>query len=259
MKEDISAVLEGWEYAPEELRVRKIEGGDGAAKVQIRVDLGLMQLEWTGRPDATRPYGYPSLLDYYQEQHRDWQAEGGAETFILSRTDCWALAQEAMQYYWRRISFFELKEYRRAEEDAEHNLAILDLCEEFAECEEDQQVSRQYRVFVKAHRTQARVLARLEHEDYDGALDQLRGGIEEIETDALKRQGPFDALDESPELRYLREWESEVENARPLSPEEQLKADLQDAVEQEKFEVAASLRDRLRRLKTRSSAKSSDT
>ena len=65
MSKDISSILEGWEYVPDELRVRKIEGSDGVSMVQIRMDLGLMQLEWTGRPDAARPHGFSSLLDFH--------------------------------------------------------------------------------------------------------------------------------------------------------------------------------------------------
>ena len=252
MSKDIDAVLKGWEYAPTELRVRKIDGKDGRSKVQIRMDLGLMQLEWTGRPDASQPHGCTSLLDYYQGKCRNSVGEG--EGFSLSRQDCWALAQEAMQYYWRRISFFELKEYGRAEEDAEHNLAILDMCQEFAEHEEDQEIARQYRVFVKAHRIQARALGLLESKDYDGALTQIREGIQDIE-ETLERQGQFDQMEESPELRWLREWETEVESTRPRSLEEQLSEDLQAAVEQDKFELAASLRDRLRVLRIDSPAK----
>ncbi len=257
MSKDINAILEGWEYVPAELKVRKIEGNDGQAKVQIRMDLGLMQLEWTGRPDASQPHGCASLLDYYQEKYRNWKSEGRVGAFTLSRADCWVLAQEALQYYWRRIGFFGLKEYERAEQDAEHNLAILDMCQEFAECEEDQQIARHYRVFVKAHRIQARALALLEHQDYDGALAQIREGIQEIE-EILEQQGQFEPLEESPELLYLREWEAEVKRARPLSLKEQLNADLQAAVEQEKFELAASLRDRLRILGAASPTKRRD-
>jgi hypothetical protein len=254
MSKDINAILKGWEHVPAELRVRKIDGKDGRSKVQIRMDLGLMQLEWSGRPDASQPHGCISLLDYYQEKQQNWEVEGRDGNFTLSRQDCWGLAQEAMQYYWRRISFFELKEFERAEEDAEHNLAILDMCQDFAECEEDQQIARQYRVFVKAHRVQARALALLEHKDYDGALTQIREGIQDIEA-TLECQGQFEHLEESPELRWLKEWEGEVEGARPRSLEEQLSEDLQAAVEQDKFELAASLRDRLRVLGTDSPAK----
>lgn len=252
MESDISPILGGWEYAPGELSVRKIDGGNGAQKIQIRMDLGLMQLEWSGRPDATRPHGYTSLLDYYREQHREWEDEHGPGTFSLSSEDCWDLAQEAMKYYWRRISFFKLKEYQCAEEDARHNLAILDMCYDFAENDEDRQLAEQYRVFVTAHRVQARALACLDDEAHGEAVTEIREGIVEIEA-FLEKIGQLDQLDDCPELLFLRKWESEVESNRPRSPRERLTAELQAAVEADKFELAASLRDRLRSLETEQS------
>ena len=139
MNNDISSVLGDWEYAPGELRVRKIEGRDGRAKIQVRMDLGVMQLEWDGRPDGVRPKECASLLEYYLDKLARSQEQDGIDSFTLSRDDCWDLAQEAMKFYWRRISFFELKEYALAEQDARHNLSILDLCYQYAEAEEDRQ------------------------------------------------------------------------------------------------------------------------
>ena len=68
MNNDISSVLGDWEYAPGELRVRKIVGRDGRAKIQVRMDLGVMQLEWDGRPDGVRPKECASLLEYYLDK-----------------------------------------------------------------------------------------------------------------------------------------------------------------------------------------------
>ena len=244
MNEDIGAILKGWKFTPGELGVRKITGLDGKSKIQIRMDLGLMQLEWNGRPDADRPEGFSTLLEYYQDRRKVVAPAAG---FSLSRDDCWALAQEAMQYYWRRISFFELKEYKNAEEDALHNIGILDMCLEYAEHDEDRQVAEQYLPFVTAHRVQARALALLDQQDFDGALVEIRQGIKEIQ-DFLSGLENFEDVEECQELQFLREWEREIETTRPLSVEEQLNADLQAAVEAEKFELAASLRDRLRAL-----------
>ena len=247
MNEDISEILDGWNYEPGELRVRAIEGRDRCQKIQIRMDLGVMQLEWANRPDGSRPHGSSSLLDHFHDRLRESGAvENGP--FSLSREDCWALGQEAMQYYWRRISFFELKEYGCAEADAEHNLGILDMCQQYAEHEEDRQIADQYRVFVTAHRIQARALQMLEDKQHESALHEIRHGIDEVEQ-ILEDQGEPDLTpDECPELKFLKEWEQEVEENRPLSVKEKLRVDLQAAVEQEKFELAASLRDKLRKL-----------
>ena len=252
MSDDIGRILGAWDYEPGELRVRTIDGekGDGQKgerKIQIRIDLGIMQLTWSGRPDGTRPHDRESLLDHYERARAQWEGEENEEAFTLSHQDCWALGQEAMQYYWRRISFFELKEYERAEEDAVHNLGILDLCESYAEHDEDRSISDQYRVFVTAHRIQARALRLLEQEDHEEALNVIRGGIAEVEQ-IIEGQGELEYMEESPELKFLNQWEKEVEESRPLSPHEKLNVDLRTAVEQEKFELAASLRDEIRKM-----------
>jgi hypothetical protein len=234
MTDDISRILNAWEYEPGELRVRRIEAEDGRPLIQIRMDLGIMQLEWRGRPDGRRPHDEASLLDHYRQERDRHETP---EPFLLSREDCWSLGQEAVQYYWRRISFFELKEYERAEEDAVHNLGILDLCGDHGEQEEDRALSDQYRVFVTAHRIQARALTHLEREEHSEALDVIRKGIVEVET-ILRDQGDPEAMEDCTELSFLRDWEREVEES----------VDLEAAVEDEEFELAASLRDKLKEM-----------
>ena len=41
---DITPVLKGWDYEPGTINVRKINGVDGSSKLQMRVDLGLLQM-----------------------------------------------------------------------------------------------------------------------------------------------------------------------------------------------------------------------
>jgi hypothetical protein len=245
MSDDIGPILDSWGYASGELQVRAVDDRDGRRKIQMRMDLGLMQLEWTGRPDGRRPFDFVSLLDYHQA--RRYKPRAGRGAFLLSREECWALNQEATQYYWRRLSFFELREYERAEQDAVHNLEILDLCQECAAHEDDRRMSEQYRVFVMAHRAQARALALLERQEHELALAEIRSGIREI-TGLLEQRGDLGKVADCAELRFLEEWELEVDTNRPLSPREKLSADLRSAVAQEQFELAASLRDRLRML-----------
>ena len=247
MSKDITPILHQWEYEPGEMRVRRIDGLDGRPRIQIRMDLGLMQLEWGGRPDGVQPHGAESLLKYHRGELDDHVPGVDGEPYKLSREECWALSQEAMQYYWRRVGFFELKEYVLAEEDAVHNLHILDMCEGHAEHEEDRQIGEQYRVFVTSHRIQAHALGLVENEEHTEAVSVIRRGIAEIE-EILRTQGEVDYAEECVELQFLREWEKEVEGMRQLSPREQLQADLNVAVEKEQFELAASLRDQLRQM-----------
>ena len=66
MSKDITSILAGWDFDPDELQVRIVAGDDGRDKIQMRIDLGLLQMELTGRPDGERPHGFESLLDYHE-------------------------------------------------------------------------------------------------------------------------------------------------------------------------------------------------
>ncbi len=55
MSHDIEHLLHDWDFEPDQLQVRIITGNDGKEKIQMRIDLGLIQMEFSGRPDGTRP------------------------------------------------------------------------------------------------------------------------------------------------------------------------------------------------------------
>src|SRR5438876_6384030 len=76
---DIVPLLKGWDYEPGTINVRKINGLDGRPKLQMRLDLGLLQMELSGRPDGAKPHGHDSLLDYYEEQLREHKKTNGSE------------------------------------------------------------------------------------------------------------------------------------------------------------------------------------
>lgn len=246
MNKDIGPILEGWGFRPDEVTVRKVPGIDGREKIQLRLELGLYQMEMTGRPDGTRPHGHESLLDHYLSvlvEHRT--KYGSEERFKLNSEDCTRLRMESLQYYHRRISLFELKDYRAAERDADHNLQIMDLLKQHAENEADRMLSEQYRAFVLMDRTKARVHQNLARRDYRVALSQIDEGIELIE-DFFKEHGRADLIEKAMEVGFLRNWRSEISQQIPVSEPERLELLLKEAVDQENFERAAELRDRLR-------------
>lgn len=249
MDKDIGPILQGWDYRPDEVAVRKIVGLDGKEKIQLRLELGLYQMEVVGRPDGTRPHGYESLLDHYLavlEEHR--VKHGSDEQFKLNGEDCALLRMESLQYYHRRISFFELKEYAAAERDADHNLQIMDMLRQHSENEADRMLSEQYRAFVLMDRTKARVYQSLEGKNYQRALAQIDEGLELIE-DFFKEHGRGDLVEKAMEVGFLRNWRSEIVQQVPVSEPERLEQLLKEAVDQENFERAAELRDRLRALR----------
>lgn len=73
---DLSALLDAWPFEPGKLNVRLITGMDGTEKLQIRLDLGVLQMNLDGRPDGLKPAGYPSVLEYFEALH-DSITQGG--------------------------------------------------------------------------------------------------------------------------------------------------------------------------------------
>ena len=73
---DITKLLRTWQYEPSTLNVRILEAEDGRELIQLRIELGVIQMEMNGRPDGVVQDGYPSLLALLEERG----AHGGGET-----------------------------------------------------------------------------------------------------------------------------------------------------------------------------------
>ncbi len=50
MSLDLNTILKDWPHENGNIKVRKITGLDGREKLQLRVDLGVLQMEMSGRP-----------------------------------------------------------------------------------------------------------------------------------------------------------------------------------------------------------------
>src|SRR4051812_5944783 len=104
MNFDITHLLEHWDYQPGQIVVRRFKGKDGTDKIQLRVDLGLLQMNAEGRPDGKRPLGYESLFDSQKARlHKHVDARGNEEGFLLKAEDVSKLQLEALQYHHRYI------------------------------------------------------------------------------------------------------------------------------------------------------------
>ncbi len=66
---DLTELLRSWKFEPGKLNVRLITGRDGTEKLQIRLDLGVLQMNLDGRPDGLEPAGYGSVLEYFEAAH----------------------------------------------------------------------------------------------------------------------------------------------------------------------------------------------
>ena len=68
MTNDLTAILNDWPHEPGKISARLLDGPDGMSLIQVRIDLGILQMHADGRPDGQRPNGFESLLDYFEDR-----------------------------------------------------------------------------------------------------------------------------------------------------------------------------------------------
>lgn len=245
MNLDLSNLLQDWPHEPGQIKVRKIVGNDGEFKLQLRIDLGLIQMEMKGRPDGVRPHNCESLLVWYQKKAADADQKG--EKFTLSEEDCAALQHEGMQYYHRYLSLFQIHEFEAVIRDTARNLALFDFVQEHAERPELSMVFQQFRPYVLMMNTRARASIHLTKENYDSAIEEITRGQRKIRK-VLEESGDEETLDNSSELQFLNDWLAEIQSTRPVGRLERMRKELKQAIEQEEYERAARLRDEIKLL-----------
>lgn len=277
MSQDIGAALEGWQYDPESVTVRIIVGDDGREKVQLRLDLGLLQMEVTGRPDGQRPHDCESWLDHYEAQQRKHDSEHpDGPAFQLGPSECTNLLREGIQYYHRYLSFWHLDRYAECARDTARNLRLFRFVHEYARRERDKLQFDQFRPYVTLMHTRAVATPLVNAGEFAAALESIDRGIGGIQA-FLEEYEQTARADQCRELVELEAWRREVEelagaerraegdgasgatarsstgsealtelpaHADPLA---QLKAQLESAVAEERFEDAARLRDEIHR------------
>lgn len=245
---DISSILGDWPYESGQINVRKIRGLDGRVKIQMRVDLGLLQMETEGRPDGQHPFGCESLLAHHLEQVRQHTMRNGTELgYELSRKECRELRDEAAMYYQRYLALFVLEDFEGVERDTQRNLKVLDLCRKFAGDESDRYVLEQYRPYIVMMNTRAKALRALEAGAARSALAHVEAGLKALKEFFASFNQP-QAYYKSSEVRVLRKLRSRIKKGLPPDPVAELQKQLRRALDEERYEEAARLRDQLRSL-----------
>jgi hypothetical protein len=255
MSNDLSRILNQWQFDPETVLVRIVPGDDGRSKIQLRVDLGMLQMEMDGRPDGLRPEGAESWLDYYerQQQTHDEQNPDSA-SFGLGEDDCIRLWREGMQYYHRYLSLWHLELYESCARDTARNLRLFAFVRAHAQDERHKLQFDQWRPYVIMMHTRAVATPLLQQRLYDEGLRVIEAGIEGIR-EFLDEYDQSQRAEECVELVSLERWRDEILNqeeraaaARPKSMIELLRRQLEAAIAAEEFENAARLRDQIRKL-----------
>jgi len=249
MSLDLNDLLRDWPHEPGQIKVRKILGSDGHEKIQLRIDLGLIQMETTGRPDGQKPHGFESLLAYHQSLAKE-KEQSGEETYVLTPEEVAELQQEGIQYYHRYISFFQLNDFAAVIRDTQRNIELFDFVSKYAEREDLAQSLEQFRPYVIMMNTRARASIELEREDFSAAMRQIERGREKI-VHLFNQQSSPEMASRSPEIAFLDEWLEEIRAKRPLSKLEKMEREMEQAIASEAYERAAELRDAIQAYKNR--------
>ena len=249
MNLDIGDILNDWPYRPGEINVRRIIGKDGREKLQMRLDMGLLQMETTGRPDGRTPHGRKSMLDYYRELADNYARHHGSYIdFQLNEKDCEALRSEAVLYYHRYLAEFVLADFPAVIRDAKHNLSIIHFCNEYAEDERDRMTLRQHVPYILMMNVRARARRAVQASRPQRAAAVVEKGIMLIE-EFFRSTDQEEIIELSAELKILKDLLNEIRASTPAPPEIRLTEKLKIALEEERYEDAAALRDKLRSLK----------
>ena len=243
MSFDISELLSQWDYQPGKLSVRKFHAKDGTEKIQLRIDLGLLQMNAEGRPDGKKPFGHGTLLEHLQAQHKKL-----GDKFKLSAEDCAKLHQEAIQFHHRYICLFQIDDFTGVLFDTERNLEAMHFVNEHAPSEDHASPFKLFLPQLMMMHTRARASLDLRDKLFEQAIDIIETGIEALRN-FFKDNSRHELLESSSELQSLEKWLAEIKSTRPLSPREKLENALNEAVAREDFEKAAEVRDALKALK----------
>jgi hypothetical protein len=246
--EDLTDILRAWPHTPGRINARIVTGGDGRRKLQIRIELGVLQMEVDGRPDGERPHGFASLLEYQRDRLQRYREHGGVpEAFVLSPDECRALREEAVQHYHRYVGLFALEEFAGVVRDAEHSLGILDLCRGYALQDQDRTMLEQFRGQIIMMRSRSEAELALRQGLPKQALAALDRGLGELRS-AYDDAGRLDDYDRANETQLLRGMKDALVPKLPTSQRVELQERLRAAIDAENYELAAILRDELRLL-----------
>jgi hypothetical protein len=238
-RQDIDFLLRNWPYEPGEVNARLIKASDGREVLQLRIEMGVLQLEVTHRPDGQRPGGAETYFDFLLGL-----AIHEGDDLELTEEQCNEVDREFIQYYHRRICWLALREFRRAVRDADHTLALMDFVKDCSPSEDWTMSHEQYRPFILFHRTQAAALATLEDATPEAAIEEINRGLGRMREffDEYASDEVFEDDDMVMRLNELKESLREHYHVGRTLNER-----LADAIAAEQYELAARLRDEISR------------
>lgn len=242
MSLDLDEIVSGWECPSGEVSARVVESDGGGELLQLRVDLGLLQMQFDGRPDGSLYHGLPTVLDYVEHELRV-----GRDAISIEHWQ--ALDREVTQFNYRRLAFTTVAENALRSQDEEtarrclaRVLRDIECCQHALELllEHSHAAGGNLHLVPTLTFNHARLLCqlRLIDRDYEGAVEAAEYGAEtlrEMLGEDDEEENPGDHVG----VAYLYELARQLRTQHDvdLTLREQLEA----AVAADDFETAAEL------------------
>jgi hypothetical protein len=234
---DIDFILQEWPFKAGVIAARLVRAGDGREVLQMRIEMGVLQMEVAGRPDGEHPGGADTCLEWLDELAR---AEG--EAFILNEEQCFEIDREFLQYYHRRICCLALRQFAWAVSDADYTLALMDFVAAHSPNQQWTLSHEQYRPFVLFHRIQAATMLALQDSGAEAAIESINQGLEKMR-EVYAKFGVEEQFEQDELVGQLNTMKESLRQEYQVG--KTLAEQLADAVAAEEYERAARLRDEI--------------
>lgn len=233
----LDALLAAWPFRPGAVQARLVPRVNRRDALQMRIEMGLLQMEIEGRPDGARPGGYETHLDAMI-------ARALRPDFEVTELDHQESERELLQFHQRRLCWLALRDFRRAVADADHALQLMNFLARHEGSAERAPTQERLRPLTLFHRAQAAAFAELEEQRPAAALDALNDGVERLRA-FFEEFADAEAFESDELVARLRALREELRGQSGLGST--LAERLSEAIAAEQYELAARLRDEIAR------------
>ncbi len=242
---DLTPFLKNWRWQLGVFGARTLSGHDGRLLIQVRLELGIIQMEADGRPDGIVSDGFATVLDRVRSNlAMPGDAGDGAR---LGADDASDLCGELLLFRQRSMACAVLELWSRVRRDALHNIEILDVL--WTRGVDNAERARHE--LLRANEIQMQTRAEVAMAIVAGRKSEA-GIVIDRGLDALKksfgRAGLQEQFERSIEAQSLRGLRESLTLKLPASQRLELEQRMLVAIGAENFELAAILRDELRQM-----------
>ena len=224
-------MLSRWPYQSGKVLARVVSGENDVERLQVRVELGILQMEVVGHPEGAIPI--------YESMKQTPEA--------LDESTCLALQREAALYAYRAFILSVLERHAGVVKDMARNLAVMSMIIDSANSDVDRGRARSLTVQFLMIRARSRAAFAASKGDFSLARRTLESDMKEIR-DALRQAGRASDVENAPEIQLLKGMQDMYVPRLPSSQRQEMEERLAAAIDVENYELAAILRNELRQL-----------